>query len=162
MCRHVCALVSTAPSQKHLLVGNLQVLAATEQQEQLEQQRKPPAIAAPAGGPITSLQQLPQDIRNATAVLEAPNPAAPGGTTRVYVLGASHVSQVSCRQIKELIRAVKPEVRQFSHKLLRACKRIANLLAARVAQVAGMRRCSRCQCTETCSVAGAAAVVTVV
>lgn len=90
----------------------MQVLAATEQQERLEQQRKPPAIAAPAGGPITSLQQLPQDIRNATAVLEAPNPAAPGGTTRVYVLGASHVSQVSCRQIKELIRAVKPEVRQ--------------------------------------------------
>jgi hypothetical protein len=28
----------------------------------------------------------------------------------VYVLGASHVSQVSCRQIKELIRAVRPEV----------------------------------------------------
>jgi hypothetical protein len=78
--------------------------------QQQQQQRSPPAIAAPAGGAVSSLQQLPQDIRNATVLLEAPNAAAPGGTTRVYVLGASHVSQVSCRQIKELIRAVRPEV----------------------------------------------------
>eukprot|EP00882_Tetradesmus_deserticola_P028141 GHRQ01031329.1.p3 GENE.GHRQ01031329.1~~GHRQ01031329.1.p3 ORF type:complete len:115 (+),score=24.41 GHRQ01031329.1:2127-2471(+) len=48
-----------------------------------------------AAAPITSWQQLPSDLRNATAVLEAPNPAAPGGVTRVFVLGVSHVSQVS-------------------------------------------------------------------
>lgn len=81
-----------------------------QEQEAQEQQPRPPAIAVPPGAPITSLQQLPTDIRNATALLEAPNPSAPGGSTRVWVLGASHVSQVSCRQIKDLIRAVKPEV----------------------------------------------------
>jgi hypothetical protein len=60
---------------------------------------------------VSDLQQLPQDIRSATALLEAPNASAPGGVTRVWVLGASHVSLVSCRQIKDLIRAVQPEVR---------------------------------------------------
>lgn len=77
-------------------------------------QQRPPAIAAPPTGAsapvITSLQQLPRDLANATALLEAPNASAPGGTTRVFVLGASHVSQVSCTQIKQLIRAVRPQV----------------------------------------------------
>uniref|UniRef100_A0A383WD58 Uncharacterized protein n=1 Tax=Tetradesmus obliquus TaxID=3088 RepID=A0A383WD58_TETOB len=63
-----------------------------------------------AAAPVTSWQQLPTDLRNATAVLEAPNPAAPGGVTRVFVLGVSHVSQVSCDQIKQLVHAVRPEV----------------------------------------------------
>lgn len=63
--------------------------------------------AAPA---VTSWEQLPADLRNATAVLEAPNPAAPGGVTRVFLLGVSHVSKVSCNQIKTLVRVVKPEV----------------------------------------------------
>ncbi|KAF6254495.1 hypothetical protein COO60DRAFT_1703286 [Scenedesmus sp. NREL 46B-D3] len=66
--------------------------------------------STPAAAPVTSWQQLPTDLRNATAVLEAPNPAAPGGVTRVFVLGVSHVSQVSCDQIKQLVRAVRPEV----------------------------------------------------
>jgi hypothetical protein len=79
-------------------------------QQQQQQPQRPPAIAAPAGQPITSLQQLPPDVAKATALLEAPNPNAPGGKTQVYVLGVSHVSRVSCNQAKQLIRAVKPEV----------------------------------------------------
>lgn len=109
------AHVSSNRSCHNNVLRRLRVLfqvAAPEQQGQ-EQQRRPPAIAAPSSAArVTSLQQLPQDIRNATALLEAPNASAPGGSTRVWVLGASHVSQVSCRQIKDLIRAVRPEVRQ--------------------------------------------------
>jgi hypothetical protein len=52
------------------------------------------ASTSAAAAPVTSWQQLPADLRNATAVLEAPNPAAPGGVTKVFVLGVSHVSQV--------------------------------------------------------------------
>eukprot|EP00879_Flechtneria_rotunda_P015305 GHRR01015999.1.p1 GENE.GHRR01015999.1~~GHRR01015999.1.p1 ORF type:complete len:671 (+),score=251.32 GHRR01015999.1:265-2277(+) len=63
-----------------------------------------------AAAPVTSLQQLPGDLQKAVALLEAPNSAAPGGTTRVFLLGVSHVSKVSCKQAKDLIRAVKPEV----------------------------------------------------
>jgi hypothetical protein len=54
----------------------------------------PQVASTSAAAPVTSWQQLPADLRNATAVLEAPNPAAPGGVTRVFVLGVSHVSQV--------------------------------------------------------------------
>jgi pheromone shutdown protein TraB len=44
------------------------------------------------------------------AVLEAPNPAALGGTVPVYVLGMSHVSRASCEDIEALIRLVRPDV----------------------------------------------------
>lgn len=95
----------------HMPTANPQATAAAPEQQQAdEQQRRPITVIAAPASATTSLQHLPQAIRNATAVLEAPNPAAPGGKTLVYVLGASHVSQVSCDQIKELIRAVKPEV----------------------------------------------------
>ena len=43
-------------------------------------------------------------------VLEAPNPAAPGGKTAVYLLGMSHVSRASCRDIEALISAVRPDI----------------------------------------------------
>ena len=43
-------------------------------------------------------------------MLEAPNPAAPGGKTLVYLLGMSHVSRASCRDIEALIGAVRPDI----------------------------------------------------
>jgi hypothetical protein len=49
--------------------------------------------------PITSLQQLPAKLRSNVALLEAPNAAAAGGITRVFVLAVSHVSRVSCDQV---------------------------------------------------------------
>ena len=42
-----------------------------------------------------------------TAVLSAPNPAAPGGRALVYVLGVSHVSKRSLAHIEQLISLVR-------------------------------------------------------
>ena len=42
---------------------------------------------------------LPPSLRNSVAVLDAPNPSVPGGVTKVYVLGMSHVSKASCDQV---------------------------------------------------------------
>lgn len=59
---------------------------------------------------LPSLKELPESLRNYVAVVETPNSAAPNGVTRVYILGVSHVSKVSCEQIHQLIHEVRPEV----------------------------------------------------
>uniref|UniRef100_A0A7S0RDT8 Uncharacterized protein n=1 Tax=Chlamydomonas leiostraca TaxID=1034604 RepID=A0A7S0RDT8_9CHLO len=53
---------------------------------------------------------LPPSLKNNVVVLDAPNPDAPGGVTKVYLLAMSHVSKRSVEQVKELVRAVKPDV----------------------------------------------------
>lgn len=63
-------------------------------------------------------------LRKTTAVLDAPNPGAPGGSTRVYILAMSHVSSVSCDQVRELIRAVQPDA-----VMVELCKDRLGLLA---------------------------------
>jgi hypothetical protein len=63
-------------------------------------------------------------LRKTTAVLDLPNPAAPCGTTRVYILAVSHVSAVSCDQVRELIRAVQPQI-----VMVEVCKDRLGLLA---------------------------------
>lgn len=67
---------------------------------------------------------LDPELRRTTAVLDAPNPAAPGGTTRVYVLAMSHVSAKSCDQVRELIRAIRPDI-----IMVELCKDRLGLLA---------------------------------
>jgi hypothetical protein len=54
--------------------------------------------------------ELPPSLKNNVVVLDAPNPAAPGGVTKVYLLGMSHVSKKSVQQVKDLVRAVQPDV----------------------------------------------------
>lgn len=51
--------------------------------------------------------ELPEGLREVTAVLSAPNPDAPGGRTLVYVLGMSHVSRRSVEHVEQLIRMVR-------------------------------------------------------
>lgn len=59
------------------------------------------------------------------AILDAPNPAAPGGRTTVYVLGMSHVSRRSCRDIEQLVSAVRPDI-----VLVELCKdRVTGLIS---------------------------------
>ena len=53
---------------------------------------------------------LPPGLRRTTAILEVPNERAPSGTTRLYILAMSHVSAVSCDRVRDLIRAVQPDV----------------------------------------------------
>jgi hypothetical protein len=53
---------------------------------------------------------LPRDLRNATVLLELPNPAAGGPPLQVFVLGISHCSRVSASHIQQLIAEVKPDV----------------------------------------------------
>ncbi len=79
--------------------------------------------ATPAPSAVTCREQLPPELANAVAVLQAPNPAAPGGMTRVFVLGVSHVSERSCDQTRQLVRAVRPEV-----VLVELCKERVGLL----------------------------------
>lgn len=43
--------------------------------------------------------QLPEELQNPVAVLEAKNEHAPGGKTMCYILGISHVSKYSCDQV---------------------------------------------------------------
>jgi hypothetical protein len=43
--------------------------------------------------------ELPADLRNAVVVLDAPNPDVPGGVTKVYLMGMSHVSKKSVDQV---------------------------------------------------------------
>ncbi len=45
--------------------------------------------------------ELPAGLRNNVAVLDAPN--ANGGTTKVYVMGVSHVSKIQAEQVEQLI-----------------------------------------------------------
>lgn len=58
------------------------------------------ALELPPGviGSDVGLEQgvLPKTLRDSVAVLEAPNPKAPGGKAKVYILGLSHVSKVDC------------------------------------------------------------------
>ncbi|KAL6762267.1 hypothetical protein V8C86DRAFT_2518932 [Haematococcus lacustris] len=54
--------------------------------------------------------KLPDSLLNSVVVLDAPNPAAPGGVTKVYLLAMSHVSKVSVDQVRQLVRSVRPEV----------------------------------------------------
>lgn len=53
---------------------------------------------------------LPEELRDVTAVLSVPNAHAPTGSTQVYVLGMSHVSKRSLQHIEQLISLVRPEV----------------------------------------------------
>ena len=46
--------------------------------------------------------QLPEELRNATAVVEVDN-------TQVYILGVSHVSKVALKHIRQLMETVKPD-----------------------------------------------------
>ncbi|GIL65992.1 hypothetical protein Vafri_19622 [Volvox africanus] len=66
---------------------------------------------------------LPPSLRNNVVTLEAPNPTAPGGTTRVYLLAMSHVSKRSVEQVSDLIHLVKPDV-----VAVELCKERAELL----------------------------------
>ncbi|PNW74532.1 hypothetical protein CHLRE_12g492350v5 [Chlamydomonas reinhardtii] len=66
--------------------------------------------AAPKASDPATPVTLPPSLRNAVAVLEAPNPTAPGGKTSVYLLAMSHVSKRSVEQVHELIHLVRPEV----------------------------------------------------
>ncbi|KAK9790773.1 hypothetical protein WJX73_006178 [Symbiochloris irregularis] len=61
------------------------------------------------------------------ATLQVDNPSAPGGQTTVYVLGISHVSKKSAEDIRELIRAVRPEVPWApvtTHDIENDCRRL--------------------------------------
>ena len=72
----------------------------------------------------TAAVELSPALRKTTAVLDAPNPGAPGGSTRVYILAMSHVSAASCDQVRELIRAVQPDA-----VMVELCKDRLGLLA---------------------------------
>ncbi len=78
-----------------------------------EQQPESPAEGNGAAAPLGPPQRpdtaggLPDELQNVTAVLSAPNPAAPGGRTLVYVLGMSHVSRRSIMHVEQLIRLVR-------------------------------------------------------
>lgn len=50
-------------------------------------------------GTLQTRELIPAHLANSVAVLEVPNPSAPGGKTAVYLLGISHVSQNSCNQV---------------------------------------------------------------
>lgn len=54
--------------------------------------------------------ELPEELRDVTAVLSVPNTHAPAGSTQVYLLGMSHVSKRSLQHIEQLISLVRPEV----------------------------------------------------
>ncbi|GAB4818160.1 hypothetical protein N2152v2_005206 [Parachlorella kessleri] len=74
--------------------------------------------AAPAAAPAaTAAPALPQPLRDATAVLTS------ASGSQVYVLGVSHVSKVSCRQVEELIQLVRPDI-----VLVELCKERVPLL----------------------------------
>ncbi|GIL84546.1 hypothetical protein Vretimale_14392 [Volvox reticuliferus] len=77
--------------------------------------------AAKTAGP--TCVELPPSLRNNVVFLEAPNPTAPGGTTRVYLLAMSHVSKRSVEQVSDLIHLVKPDV-----VAVELCKERAELL----------------------------------
>ncbi|EFN58262.1 hypothetical protein CHLNCDRAFT_57092 [Chlorella variabilis] len=77
------------------------------------------AAAPPASAPpqFHTAAELPPSLRNTTAVLQT----AEGATA--YVLGISHVSKESCREIEQLIRLVRPDI-----VLLELCKDRTGLL----------------------------------
>lgn len=75
--------------QQQGLPSSLQSYVKARVFAQLQVAADPAAAAA-----VTRWEDLPSDLRNATAVLEAVNPAAPGGKSKVFLLGVSHVSKV--------------------------------------------------------------------
>lgn len=67
---------------------------------------------------------LEPSLRRTTAILDVPNPKSPTGITKVYILAMSHVSAVSCEQVRQLIRTVRPDV-----VMVEVCKDRVGLLA---------------------------------
>jgi hypothetical protein len=67
---------------------------------------------------------LEPSLRRTTAILEVPNEKSPTGVTKVYILAMSHVSAVSCDQVRQLIRAVRPDT-----VMVELCKDRVGLLA---------------------------------
>jgi len=67
--------------------------------------------------------ELPPELRNPVAVLQAKNPDAPGGATQVYVLGISHVAKSDCKRARDLIKLVKPDI-----VMVELCKERTGLL----------------------------------
>ncbi|GAQ88178.1 hypothetical protein KFL_004060130 [Klebsormidium nitens] len=60
------------------------------------------------GGGTGSLEELPLELRQNTIVLRGP--AHPSSRKAlVYLLGTAHVSQDSCKEVRALIREVKPD-----------------------------------------------------
>ena len=57
-----------------------------------------------------AVDSLPSCLETNVAILELPNPDAPYGLTKVYVLAVSHVSRESCDHIQQLLHHVRPEV----------------------------------------------------
>lgn len=56
---------------------------------------------------------LPADLQNPVAILEAKNPDAPGGVTKCFVLAISHVSQYSCDQVCQIYQKNSPNASCF-------------------------------------------------
>lgn len=60
-------------------------------------------VAAPQSIPENVVSRENDDLskylNDTCAVLEAPNPAAPDGKAKVYVLGISHVSKRDCELV---------------------------------------------------------------
>ena len=63
------------------------------------------AAAATASARPATASELPGQLANPTAVLHTAD-----GASTVYVLGISHVSKESCREIEQLIRLTRPDV----------------------------------------------------
>eukprot|EP00884_Botryococcus_braunii_P005404 jgi/Botrbrau1/14865/Bobra.0326s0011.1 len=88
--------------------------------KKLGQAREAAVLAT--SGVLTIPQNIPADVdsgkadglspylRDSCAVLEAPNPSAPDGRAKVYVLGISHVSKRDCELVEELIQKVRPDI----------------------------------------------------
>ncbi|CAA6658302.1 unnamed protein product [Spirodela intermedia] len=52
---------------------------------------------------------LPEELAKGVVVLECES-SAEGGSCDVYLVGTAHVSQESCREVKAIIRCLKPQV----------------------------------------------------
>lgn len=63
------------------------------------------AAATDAPARPRTAAELPGQLANTTAVLQTAD-----GASTVYVLGISHVSKESCREIEQLVRLVRPDV----------------------------------------------------
>jgi hypothetical protein len=87
-CLEVCKHTCTAPRVHLQLTFSTHVQAPPQKAQQVE---------------------VSAELRRTTAILEVPNERAPSGATRVYILAMSHVSAVSCDQVRELIQAVQPD-----------------------------------------------------
>ena len=77
-------------------------------------------VAAEDTEQATALQTLPDVLQKCVAHLSL---QAQRGSVQIYILGASHVSQRTCKHIVQLISAIKPDV-----ALLELCKDRVDLL----------------------------------